>query len=106
WLTGSEFVEVYAIAGNYRTPEARESHPDFYDQVLLVARMANGTQGSVSGAQGVQYAYDARCEILGTDGIITIGRLSGLDVVSCTKDKQLKSPSVTSWSHLFDAAYL
>lgn len=106
WLAGSEFSEVYAIAGNYRTPEARASHPDFYDQVLLVGRLANGSQGSISGAQGVRYAYDARCEILGTEGIIAIGSVGGLEVITCTKDKELKRPSVASWTHLFAAAYL
>ena len=39
WFTGSEFQEVYAIAGNYRTAEARTEFPDFYDQVLLSARL-------------------------------------------------------------------
>ena len=52
WFSGSEFTEVYAIAANYRTPEAKAGYPDFYDQVLLSARMANGSQGSISGAQG------------------------------------------------------
>jgi myo-inositol 2-dehydrogenase/D-chiro-inositol 1-dehydrogenase/scyllo-inositol 2-dehydrogenase (NAD+) len=29
WLTGSEVNSLYAIAGNYRCPEAREKYPDF-----------------------------------------------------------------------------
>jgi predicted dehydrogenase len=106
WLTGSEFKEAYAIAANYRSPEALKSHPDFYDQVLLIARLANGAQGMISGAQGVQYAYDARCEILGTEGLITIGSVSNLEVVTCTRDKELKRPSVVSWTSLFEKAYL
>ncbi len=106
WMSGSEFADVYAIAGNYRTPEAQSTHPDFYDQVLLVSRMANGGQGSISGAQGVQYAYDARCEILGTEGMIAIGSLTGIEVVTCTKDKVLRRPSVASWTNLFASAYL
>jgi predicted dehydrogenase len=106
WLTGSEFKEAYAIAANYRTPEALKSYPDFYDQVLLVARLASGAQGMISGAQGVQYAYDARCEILGTEGLITIGSISNLEVVTCTKDRKLKRPSVVSWTSLFEKAYL
>jgi predicted dehydrogenase len=106
WLSGSEFMDVYAIAGNFRTPQARSTHPDFYDQVLAIARMSNGSQGSISGAQGVQYAYDARCEILGTEGIITVGCLSGLEVVTCTRQKIMSRPSVSSWTSLFAAAYL
>jgi predicted dehydrogenase len=106
WFSGSEFTEVYALAGNYRTPDAVQSHPDFYDQVLLSARLANGAQGLISGAQGVQYAYDARCEILGTEGIITIGSLNANEVVICTRDKELRRPSIISWMNLFREAYL
>ena len=106
WFTGSEFAEVYAIAGNYRTPEARASHPDFYDQVLLSARFANGAQGCITGAQGVQYAYDSRVEIVGTHGLISIGGLNAGTAVICTKDKELRQPSVVSWTNLYRDAYL
>jgi len=106
WFTGSDFAEVHAIAGNYRCPEARAEFPDFYDQVLLTARMANGTQGCISGAQGVQYAYDARCEILGTHGLITIGTLQGSDTMVCTRDRLLQRPAIASWTGLFRDAYL
>ena len=106
WFTGSEFADVYAIAGNYRTPEARASHPDFYDQVLLTARLTNGSQGCITGAQGVQYAYDSRVEIVGTHGLITIGNLDAGTVVVCTRDKQLRRPSVVSWTNLYREAYL
>jgi myo-inositol 2-dehydrogenase / D-chiro-inositol 1-dehydrogenase len=106
WFTGSEFQEVYAIAGNYRTAEARAEFPDFYDQVLLSARLADGSQSSISGAQGVQYAYDARCEIIGTHGLISVGSLNGNDVVTCTKDKTIFRASINSWMRLFRDAYL
>ena len=33
----------------------------------------NGMQGVVEGAQYVQYGYDARVEILGTEGVICLG---------------------------------
>jgi myo-inositol 2-dehydrogenase/D-chiro-inositol 1-dehydrogenase/scyllo-inositol 2-dehydrogenase (NAD+) len=106
WFSGSEFTEVYALAGNFRTPEARKSHPDFYDQVLLTARMSSGAQGCISGAQGAQYAYDARCEILGTHGLITIGSLNGNEMLVCTKEKELRRPSIQSWMSLFRDAYV
>lgn len=106
WFTGSEFAEVYAIAGNYRTPEARASHPDFYDQVLLSARFANGSQGCITGAQGVQYAYDSRVEIIGTHGLISIGGLNAGTTVVCTRDKELRRPAVVSWMGLYRDAYL
>jgi predicted dehydrogenase len=105
-LTGSSITEVYSVAGNYRTPEALAEFPDFYDQILMTARFANGMQGCVSGAQGVQYAYDARCEIIGTEGIICIGSLNGNSMIACGKSKELRRPSMVSWTDLFKDAYL
>ncbi|MCU0978146.1 MAG: Gfo/Idh/MocA family oxidoreductase [Pirellulaceae bacterium] len=104
WFTGSEFEEVYAIGGNYRSPDARQQYPDFYDNVILVARMRNGMQGSISGAQGVKYGYDARCEILGEKGLITVGGLAANAVVSHTADGS-RAAVVQSWMNLFLDAY-
>ncbi len=104
WFTGSEFEEVYAIGGNYRSPDAREQYPDFYDNVILAARMQNGMQGSISGAQGVKYGYDARCEILGEKGLITVGSLAANSVVSHTVDGS-RAAVVQSWMNLFLDAY-
>lgn len=106
WFTGAEFTEVYALAANYRTPDARTEFPDFYDQVLLSARFTNGAQGCITGAQGVQYAYDSRVEIVGTHGLITIGTLQAGTTIICTRDKELRQPSVVSWTSLYRDAYL
>ena len=48
-FAGSEIVEVYAIGGNFRCPQAREKYPDFYDNVSMVCRFANGRQGMIDG---------------------------------------------------------
>jgi myo-inositol 2-dehydrogenase/D-chiro-inositol 1-dehydrogenase/scyllo-inositol 2-dehydrogenase (NAD+) len=104
WFTGSEFDEVYAIGGNYRSPDAREQYPDFYDNVILNARFQNGMQGSISGAQGVQYGYDSRCEILGERGLIRVGSLARNTVVSHTVEG-MTAPIVRSWKNLFLDAY-
>jgi predicted dehydrogenase len=104
WLTGSEFEEVYAIAGNYRSPDARQGFPDFYDNVVLSARMRNGMQGSICGAQGVRYGYDARCEILGEHGLITVGSLASAAVTTHTASGST-TPVVRSWTDLFLDAY-
>jgi myo-inositol 2-dehydrogenase/D-chiro-inositol 1-dehydrogenase/scyllo-inositol 2-dehydrogenase (NAD+) len=104
WFAGSDFEEVYAIAGNYRSPEAREQYPDFYDNVILSARLTGGLQGLISGAQGVQYGYDARCEILGEKGLISVGGLADNTVVTHTVDGSSAS-IVRSWKDLFLAAY-
>lgn len=105
WFTGAEFEEVYAIAGNYRCPDARAGHPDFYDNVLLTARFDNGMQGMVGGAQGVGYGYDARCELLGEKGLITIGSL-GTSTTGLYTQESGTTRIEKSWTDLFDEAYV
>jgi predicted dehydrogenase len=104
WFTGSEFATVFAFAGNYRCPQARAEFPDFYDNVILTARFRNGMQGFVGGAQGVQYGYDCRCEILGTRGLLTVGSLAAAPITVCTSNG-LVTPVINSWQRLFADAY-
>lgn len=105
WYSDSYVDEVYAVAGNYRCPEAKEDYPDFYDNVIMNCRMKSGTQGFVEGAQGVLYGYDSRVEILGTKGIIHVGQNQNFSVLTCTPDG-INTPFVKSWQNLFLSAYL
>jgi myo-inositol 2-dehydrogenase/D-chiro-inositol 1-dehydrogenase/scyllo-inositol 2-dehydrogenase (NAD+) len=104
WYSGSYISEVYALAGNYRSPDARTDFPDFYDNVVMTARFQSGAQGVLDGAQGVQYGYDSRAEILGTRGIIHVGRKQELSVITVTPEG-IHSPHVRSWRTLFIDAY-
>lgn len=106
WFTESEFKSVYAIAGNYRCPEAREEFPDFYDNVIMNASFMNGMQGSIDGAQGEAYGYDARVEILGTKGCIFLGQVHERNIVICNKERGMARPIMNSWRYLFKDAYL
>lgn len=107
WFSGGEFASIYAVGGNYRSPDARKDFPDFYDNVVAAATFSNGVQGMLDGAQGVGYAYDARVEVLGTKGCVFIGRLHDDAVVTCTADsKHGREPLVDSWRRLFKEAYL
>jgi myo-inositol 2-dehydrogenase/D-chiro-inositol 1-dehydrogenase/scyllo-inositol 2-dehydrogenase (NAD+) len=105
WYTGSDFQEVYAVAGNYRCPEARERFPDFYDNVSLVARFRNGLQGFIGGAVAVGYGYDSRVEVLGTKGILFVGRQEHNATLTCTPEGRMVRPFVKSWRNLFMEAY-
>jgi len=108
WMTGQEMVEVHALAGNFRCPEALPGYPDFYDNVVMSARFDGGAQGMVCGAQGVGYGYDARTEILCEQGIVKIGGGPGLEVFA--RDPALNrarqdSVMPRSWTELFSEAY-
>jgi len=106
WFTGSDAESLYAIAGNFRCKEAGARYPDFYDTVLMNVRMKNGMLGNIDGAQGVQYGYDARVDITGTDGHIQIGGLAGTTTLLYSKDKQFRGDTVKSWTDLFYEAYV
>jgi myo-inositol 2-dehydrogenase/D-chiro-inositol 1-dehydrogenase/scyllo-inositol 2-dehydrogenase (NAD+) len=106
WFTGSEFTEVYAIGGNYRSAAAKTSHPDFYDNVVLIGSFENGMQGYIDGAQGVLYGYDARMEIVGTEGVIFVGRTNEYSTTVCNVQSGSASPFTKSWRTLFTEAYL
>lgn len=105
WISGSEPETVYALGGNYRCGDAREKYPDFYDTVVLNIRMKNGVIGCIEGAQGVGYGYDARAEILGTKGMVTVGDLRKNSVVSYGKESGMQGDVVESWRNLFEKAY-
>jgi myo-inositol 2-dehydrogenase/D-chiro-inositol 1-dehydrogenase/scyllo-inositol 2-dehydrogenase (NAD+) len=106
WFTGSDAESLHAIAGNFRCDNARARYPDFYDTVLMNLRMKNGMLGNIDGAQGVQYGYDARVDILGTDGHIEIGGMAESTTLLYTKDRQFRGDTVKSWTGLFYEAYV
>lgn len=106
WFAGDDMAEIYAIAGNYRCPEARKEFPDFYDTVSMTVRFAKGAQGMIDGAVSVGYGYDARLEVLGTKGVLFVGSLEESSLVVCSAaDSLLQTPAVRSWRTLFIDAY-
>ncbi|MCR8633051.1 Gfo/Idh/MocA family oxidoreductase [Paenibacillus radicis (ex Xue et al. 2023)] len=105
WFIGAEFESVYAIAGNYRCPEAKEQFPDFYDNVVLNARFTNQKQGVIDGAVSVKYGYDSRVEILGTEGVIFIGQVHEKTILTANRNG-ITRPVMNSWRSLYKDAYL
>lgn len=106
WFSGSEPERIYAVGGNFRCKDVAEKYPEFYDTVLLNIKMQNGVIGCIEGAQGVGYGYDARLEVLGTKGVITVGSLKEDTVISCSVGNGIHSDAVKSWRNLFAQAYL
>jgi predicted dehydrogenase len=105
WFADSDISEVYAIAGNYRSRFAAEEYPRFYDNVIVASRFSDGKQGLIEGAVHVKYGYDARAEILGTEGVLFVGGLSSNRVQVVTQKRGVASPVVESWRSLFLDAY-
>lgn len=106
WYAGSEAKSIYAIGNNTRSPQVRDKYPEYYDSCTAMIQFENGVLGVVTGAQYVQYGYDARTEILGTNGIIKVGSQKANDVELVTKDKEIRTDSMDSWRTLFKDAYV
>ncbi len=106
WMAGSDIESVYAVAGNFRNPEATEQYPDYYDSVLMNGTLKNGVHFCIDGAAYVQYGYDSKMEIIGTKGKINVGR-SDKEFVQCTTvENGTTTPFINSWMTLFIDAYL
>lgn len=106
WFADSEIKELYAVAGNFRNPEAAAEYPDYYDSVLMNGTFENGVQFSIDGAAYVQYGYDSKMEIIGTRGALQVGR-SDANFVKCTTvEHGTTTPFINSWMTLFTDAYL
>ena len=106
WFAGSDMVKLYAIAGNYRNPEARAEYPDYYDSVVMSGSFANGVQFVIDGAAYVQYGYDSHVELVGTKGVLHVGRSEGSSVRCTTVEHGTSQPFINSWMTLFEDAYL
>lgn len=106
WFGGADIEEVYAVGSNFRCRDRSEEYPEFYDTVLLLCRLANGVQGVIDGAVSVGYGYDARAEILGSDGIILVGSLKEDTVRLHARGGTMSAATVKSWRTLFKDAYV
>ncbi len=106
WFTGSEAVKAYAEAANFKCPDAKASHPDFYDNVLANFRFQDGTIGEVDGTCPCHYGYDARVEILCEKGLLMVGHVAQHGTTKVSMDGQVQGRAVKSWRNLFKDAYL
>ncbi len=106
WFAGSEIDTLYAIGGNYRNPDAVAEYPDYYDNVVMSGQFKNGIQFSIDGAAYVEYGYDSKMELVGTKGVLHVGRTEGAFLKCSSKEHGTSSPFINSWMTLFRDAYL
>jgi myo-inositol 2-dehydrogenase/D-chiro-inositol 1-dehydrogenase/scyllo-inositol 2-dehydrogenase (NAD+) len=107
WLMGSNLERVYTEVANFKGAANNVDTPNFYDNVLVNVKFESGGLGLISGVCPCGYGYDARAEIIGTQGIMQIGTLEGQAVVVCTnRDQGLVQPIVRTWPQRFAWAYI
>ena len=106
WFAKSELKSVEAIAKNYKHPEIRERYPSFYDTAIVIGTFKNGKMGIVDMSCPANYGYDARMEILGSEGVMFVGNIKSGNISYCTRKKGVIFPHYFSWRERFKQAYI
>ncbi len=106
WFAGKQPQRVFMEAGNFKSPQAKKEYPDFYDHYVVTLVFKDGPLGSIDGGCPVGYAYDARMEFLGTEGMVRVGETEDTGPVLMTLDKKATRDNHTSWRFRFKEGYL
>jgi predicted dehydrogenase len=106
WLADAEFERIWAEANALKCFDLKEEFPNFYDNAIVSLRLENGTLGIIEGGCPVDYGYDARAEVLGSEGVILVGELQDRAVTTCTKQAGVVTSNFRSWRNRFRDAYI
>jgi len=106
WLMDDEFREIYAEAAALLRPDVAKEFPGFHDVIAVIARFRKGGIGVIDGGCPVGYGYDARVEVLGTEGLLSIGEVQGTSILICHKEKKITTEPFQSWRDRFREAYI
>ncbi|MEM1654909.1 MAG: Gfo/Idh/MocA family oxidoreductase [Nitrososphaerota archaeon] len=106
WFMNDEFKTIYADAAALLRPDVAEEFPGFHDVVVVAVRFQKGGLGLIDGGCPVNYAYDARVEVLGTEGLLTVGEIQGTSLIICHKDQKMTTEPFHSWRDRFREAYI
>lgn len=105
WLAGGSYTTVFAQAGTFKAPQLKEQYPEFYDTAVAVLRLDNGALGMLDGVCPVDYGYDARAEVVGSEGLLLIGELRDAATTRVTRREGMVEQHFLSWRMRFKQAY-
>ncbi len=107
WMTGDDYHRVYAEVSNRKGEALGVPYPNFYDNVIVNFKMEEGVIGSIDGVCPCEYGYDARVEIVGTKGLLIVGDVQGMPLLSATnRDTGAVRPIHKTWPDRFAGSYL
>jgi|CZCA01.1.fsa_nt_gi predicted dehydrogenase len=106
WFMESGLDSVYAQAGNFKCHDLAQEYPRLYDYATVSLRFDNGRMGFIDGGCPVGYGYDARLEIVGTEGVVFAGKMIDESVTVCTKANGVVKPISSGWRRKFKDAYV
>jgi myo-inositol 2-dehydrogenase/D-chiro-inositol 1-dehydrogenase/scyllo-inositol 2-dehydrogenase (NAD+) len=106
WLVGSGIQRVYAETANRKGSARGVTAPDFYDNAVVSLRFTNGAIGTIDGTCPADYGYDARVELLGTEGLLVIGDMRGQPLLEIkSREVGAIAPIHRTWPDRFAEGY-
>jgi myo-inositol 2-dehydrogenase/D-chiro-inositol 1-dehydrogenase/scyllo-inositol 2-dehydrogenase (NAD+) len=106
WLAGSDIVRVYAETTNRKGRERGVDADHFYDNAVVTLRFASDAIGTIDGTCPADYGYDARMEVVGTEGLLIIGDVRGQALLEVRdRDHGVVTPTHRTWPDRFEAGY-
>lgn len=104
WLSGQEPVRVFVIGRAAKRPDIAEQYPGFVDVLTASLELSEGAMAQFDGACPADYGYDARVEVLGSEGTLLVGGPTRDGALLVRADGATTDP-VRSWRTLFEKAY-
>ena len=105
WLVGSEIRRVYAETANVKGASRGVEADNFYDNAVVALRFESGALGTIDGTCPADYGYDARVEVVGTDGLIVIGAHERMSLLEVRTKGTGETPTFESWPQRFEWGY-
>ncbi len=106
WLGGGSYTSVFSQASTLKAPELKEEYAGFYDTAVAVLRLDNDALGMLDGICPVDYGYDARAEVVGSEGVLLIGELRETATTRVTRQDGMVESHYGSWRDRFRKAYV
>jgi scyllo-inositol 2-dehydrogenase (NAD+) len=106
WLVGSDITRVYAEIANKKGASRGVETANFYDNAVVTLRFASGAVGTIDGTCPADYGYDARVEVVGTEGLLIVGDVRGQPIVEARdRDVGAITPLHRTWPDRFEQGY-
>jgi myo-inositol 2-dehydrogenase/D-chiro-inositol 1-dehydrogenase/scyllo-inositol 2-dehydrogenase (NAD+) len=105
WLMGSDIERVYAETANFKGADRGVTAADFYDNAVVSLRFVAGSIGTIDGTCPADYGYDARAEVLGTEGLLVVGDNRAVAVLEIRTRGLGEAPTWSSWPQRFEPGY-
>lgn len=73
--------------------------------MVVSLRFASGAIGTIDGTCPADYGYDARVEVLGTEGLLVVGDNHALPLLEIRSRGIGQTPTFASWPQRFEPGY-